>query len=45
MDVSWSVFHVLGSGRGGCDVMKRMIKADNGGIELGAYHIEIISYG
>ena len=45
IEVSWSVFHVPGSGRGGGDVMNRMIRAGNRGIELGAYHIEMIRYG
>ena len=43
--MSWSIFHVLGSGGVGGDAMKRMIRPGNGGTELGAYHIEMISYG
>ena len=45
IEVSWSVFHVSGSGRGGGNVMKRLIRTGNGGKELGAYHIKIISHG
>ena len=41
----WNIFHVPGSGRGGGDVMKNMIRTGNEGTELGAYHIEMISYG
>ena len=35
LEVSWSIFNVLESGRDGSDVMKRMIRAGNGGIEFG----------